>query len=105
MIKREGGPYPGVLTFNAEIADDYDGHIFILATVRIEDHAHIDTYTGWQSAAKYDRLPTRHYGHAGRLIFAWADWLRFREALDVVPNILIREVERPTQGQLDTHAG
>lgn len=100
--------YPGALTFNAEPPRDFDGRNFILATVRLGDHAHVDCYTGRQNAIKDGQLtPTQHRGHAGRLVMAWDDWVLLRDLLaaDELPQFLIREVENPTQGQLDTHVG
>jgi hypothetical protein len=99
---------PGALTFNAPPPDEHDGPILVLATVRLGDHAHVDVYSGRQNALKDGQFtPTVHRGYAGRLVFAWWFWEQLRDRLAEAdhPEVLIREVERPTRQQLETHVG
>jgi len=97
---------PGAWTFNAEIADDYDGLCFVVAALRLGEHAHLDCYSGHQVAKVEGALrPTRHLGKAGKLILRWDEWLLLRDILDGPHPVLVREVENPSQGNLDIHVG
>lgn len=92
-------------TWNAEVPDDYSGVLVFVAALRLGDHAHLDVHTGRQHPNPRGREPTRHLSRAGRLIFRWHEWETIRDqltALDVP--IILREVEKPTSGQLDHHA-
>jgi hypothetical protein len=98
---------PGGLTFNAEVPDEYEGTIFVIAALRLGDHAHLDIHTGRQvPTPRGGWRPTRHLSRAGRLILRWHEWLVLRSLLDVadVP-VVLREVENPTKGNLEIHVG
>lgn len=84
----------------------------MLATVRVGDHAHVDVYTGGRKRPGPDPVGDVTHrmslgGHAGRLVIAWPDWVSMRDRLagGDHPEYLIREVENPTQAQLETHVG
>lgn len=95
----------GAWTWNAEVPDDYTGVLVFVACVRLGDHAHLDVHTGRQHANPDGREPTRHLSRAGRLIFRWLEWTTIRDQLtELDVPIVLREVERPTPGQLDHHA-
>lgn len=102
VVWNRGDP-PGRWTFNAPPPDDYEGRIVCFETLRLGDHAHIEVSTGRQHNNGAPRTPTYHKGEAGKLIFAWEDWLHFRAALDAIPWCWIAEVEHPTPGQLDRY--
>lgn len=93
----------GGYTFNAFPPDDYEGIIFIVAALRLGDHAHLEWSSGRQVPVPNGRQPALNYGRAGRIILAWDDWLALRPTLDADERFRIAEVERPSQGQLDRH--
>lgn len=111
LIEPETAEYnraqPGGWTFNAEVPASYDGLLFVVAALRLGDHAHLDVHTGRQVAVPPGAWrPTRHLSRAGRLILRWHEWLVLRSLLDTpdVP-IVLREVENPTKGNLEHHVG
>lgn len=99
--------YPkGGYTFNAFPPEEYEGRIFVVAVMRLGDHAHVEFHTGRQVPVPSNvRRPTLHYGRAGMLVMQWADWLVLREVYDADERFRIAEVENPTDKQLDYHLG
>lgn len=95
--EREGGH-----TFNAFVPRDYEGAIFVVAALRIGEHAHVEVSSGRQIVQPNEE-PRDHRSVAGRLILRWDDWLMLRGLLEMVPWTRIAEVERPTPGQLERH--
>ncbi len=99
-------PGCGRWTFNAPPPEDYIGPAIVIEAVRLGDHAHITVSTGHCHPGKsgWDRQHV-HMGTAGRLIFAWHDWVRWRDQLEAIPSMWLTEVECPTPGMLDKYAG
>lgn len=95
----------GGRTFCAPPPLDYEGRVVCLEAIRVADHAHIEVSTGRQHANGPGRDPTYHKGVAGRLVFAWGDWVHLRDALDAIPWVWLAEVEEPTPAQVDRYAG
>lgn len=97
---------PGGFTFNAEVPNDYEGLILVIAALRLGDHAHLDVHSGRQvpPPPPLDGRPTRHLGRAGKLILPWHQWEGLRDLLDSVDApVVLREVENPTKGNLENH--
>lgn len=93
----------GGYTFNAFPPDDYSGHIFTYAVLRLGDHAHVEVSTGWQTIQP-NGVSRDHRSVAGRLILRWPEWLLLRKLLDEsVPWTRIAEVEQPNEGQRKHH--
>jgi hypothetical protein len=96
---------PGGRTFWAPPPLDYEGRVVCFEVIRLGDHAHIEVSTGRQHANGPSREPTYHKGVAGRLVFAWGDWVHLRDALDAIPWVWLAEVEEPTPAQVDRYIG
>jgi hypothetical protein len=96
---------PGGYTFNAFIPSKYAGIGFTVACVRLGDHAHLDIFSG-RHVTRFHGSDPAFGGRAGRLVLRWPVWIKLRdEVLEPHPFIRIAEVENPTQGQLERHAG
>jgi len=96
-------PAERIVRLNAPPPADYEGRVVCFEVLRLGDHAHMEVSTGRQHASGPGRDPTYHKGGAGHLVFAWEDWLHFRDALDAIPWVFLAEVENPTPEQLDRY--
>lgn len=94
--------FPGGWTFNAFPPPGYNGRMFVVAAVRLGDHAHVEVRSGrWVSGPSGG---TPNVGLAGRLVLRWDEWLDLREVLEELTPWRIAEVENPRPEQLKRYA-